>query len=279
MSKKKLIAGSIVGFLYNHIGLGGILVIDVCTYLLSFMLYFGVRKGRHVVARPKSATPAEVEGAMAHFIHELKEGLHYIRLRPDVLMLGCSWSLFLGAMLTQNITTAPLSDRILKAGAVGYGWLNGAWGVGAFLSAMYTPKLIAQFGGRAAVRIAMALLALGMFLAPYSGVILFAAAIFLMMGSARGLGGIAITSSIMELVPAHMMGRVQNTFFFAGTVLQLFLSLAVGFVAHQRSLAAAFAMIATVYAVASALTALPVAKRSEEVAAQSALEQNPAETD
>src|SRR6266481_5879992 len=39
-----LIAGSIVGFLYNQIGLGGILVIDVCTYVVSFFLYFTVRK-------------------------------------------------------------------------------------------------------------------------------------------------------------------------------------------------------------------------------------------
>src|SRR3954470_10664958 len=41
-----LIAGSIVGFLYNAIGLGGILVIDVSTYVVSFLLYFTVRKGR-----------------------------------------------------------------------------------------------------------------------------------------------------------------------------------------------------------------------------------------
>src|SRR5437868_14143228 len=82
-----LIAGSIVGFLYNQIGLGGILVIDVCTYVASFLLYFTVRKGRHVVARPKSTAPPHVEGEVAHFIHELKEGLHYIRLRPDVLLL------------------------------------------------------------------------------------------------------------------------------------------------------------------------------------------------
>src|SRR5246127_407711 len=47
-----LIAGSIVGFMYNHIGLGGVLVIDVSTYVVSFACYFAVRKGRHVVMRP-----------------------------------------------------------------------------------------------------------------------------------------------------------------------------------------------------------------------------------
>ena len=33
-----LIAGSIVGFVYNHIGLGGVLLIDFSTYVVSFLL-------------------------------------------------------------------------------------------------------------------------------------------------------------------------------------------------------------------------------------------------
>ena len=278
-----LIAGSIVGFLYNHIGLGGILLIDVCTYIASFLLYFAVRKGRHVVARPDSTLERVkgMRGAVAHYIHDLKEGLHYIRLRPDVLMLGCSWSLFLGAMLTQNITTAPLSDRVLNAGAVGYGWLNGAWGTGAFLSALYAPRLIAKLSGRKAVGIAMAVLALGMFLAPHSRLLIIAAAIFLLMGSARGVGGIAISSSIMELVSGHLMGRVQNTFFFFGMLLQLFLGVLVGLAAHQWSLTAAFAMIATVYLIASVLTAVPVPRGIEQPVGVTSqpLPHNPAEAD
>ena len=40
-----LIAGAIVGFIYNHIGLGGVLLIDVSTYVVSFLCYFAVRKG------------------------------------------------------------------------------------------------------------------------------------------------------------------------------------------------------------------------------------------
>jgi len=47
-----LMAGAIVGFVYNHIGLGGVLLIDFTTYVVSFLCYFGVRKGKHVVPRP-----------------------------------------------------------------------------------------------------------------------------------------------------------------------------------------------------------------------------------
>src|ERR1700757_2808036 len=39
-----LMAGAIVGFVYNHIGLGGVLLIDFTTYVVSFLCYFGVRK-------------------------------------------------------------------------------------------------------------------------------------------------------------------------------------------------------------------------------------------
>src|SRR5437016_13553376 len=43
-----MIAGAIVGFVYEHIGLGGVLLIDVSTYVVSFFCYFAVRQGRVV---------------------------------------------------------------------------------------------------------------------------------------------------------------------------------------------------------------------------------------
>jgi hypothetical protein len=70
------------------------------------------------------------------------------------------------------------------------------------------------------------------------------------MGCCRALGGVAITTGMMESVPKHFMGRVQNTFYFAGTVLQLFSSFVVGTVAHTRSLAAGFAIVGCIYLVA-----------------------------
>src|SRR5512140_1527640 len=37
-----MIAGAMVGFVYEHIHLGGVLAIDVATYLISFLCYFAV---------------------------------------------------------------------------------------------------------------------------------------------------------------------------------------------------------------------------------------------
>ena len=72
-----LIAGSIVGFVYNRIGLGGVLLIDFSTYLVSFLCYFAVRKGRHVVPRPEElrADIVAAETGVERFVREMREGI------------------------------------------------------------------------------------------------------------------------------------------------------------------------------------------------------------
>jgi MFS family permease len=244
-----LIAGSIVGFMYDHIGLGGVLLIDVSTYVVSFLCYFAVRKGRHVVLSPQELKTdlLAAESQFERFWREMREGLHFLRDHRPVILLGISWALFLGAMVTGVVVTPSLSDRIFHAGAKGYGWLNMGWGGGAFFSALYAPQAIAWLGGRRAVAFSMALLAVCVVCAPITPFLKLAISVYFLMGSARGLGGVAMNTSLMEMVPKHLMGRVQNAFYFAGTFLQLVLALSVGAVAHNVSLVAAFAILAVVY--------------------------------
>jgi len=255
-----LIAGSIVGFVYNRIGLGGVLLIDFSTYLVSFLCYFAVRKGRHVVPRPAElrADIVAAETAFERFGREMREGIQFLRGKPKLVLLGISWALFLAAMMTGVVVTPPLSDKVFHAGAVGYGWLNAGWGTGAFVSALYAPWFIASLGARRSIAISMGLLTIGMILAPLSPMLAIAVFIYGMMGSARGVSGVAINTSLMEQVPPHFMGRVQNTFYFAGTALQICLALVVGAVA-QVSLVAGFSVIGLVYAVAFVSASWPVA--------------------
>jgi MFS family permease len=263
-----LIAGSFVGFLYNHIGLGGVLLIDVSTYVVSFLCYLAVRKGRHVVLRAEElrADILAAETQFQRFWREMREGRHFLRDHRAVLLLGISWALFLGAMTMGVVVTPSLSERVFHAGAAGYGWLNAGWGTGAFLSAAYAPALIAAIGGRRSVAFSMALLAASVVCAPVSHWFVLAIVLYALMGSARGVGGIAMNTSLMEMVPKHLMGRVQNTFYFWGTFLQLALALVVGAVAHKVSLVAAFAILACVYGFSFVAASVPVeAAQVEEV--------------
>src|SRR5713226_4813640 len=248
-----LIAGAIVGFVYEHIGLGGVLLIDVSTYVVSFSCYFAVRQGRHVV-------PRAVE--LRHDLEAAETAVgRFLREHRSVVFLGTSWALFLGAMMTGVVVTAPLSDRVFHAGATGYGWLNGGWGVGAFLSALYAPALIGRVGARWSIALAMLLLTLTMALSPFSPWLALAVLLYGLMGSARGVSGVAMNAGLMEQVPPHFMGRVQNTFYFFGTFLQVALGLAVGWIASRISLTAGFGVIAAVYAVAFGRACWPIRVR------------------
>jgi MFS family permease len=160
-------------------------------------------------------------------------------------------------MLTGIVVTAPLSDNVFHAGAVGYGWLNAGWGVGAFLSALYAPWFIPVLGARRTIAVAMGLLAIAMTLAPLSPRLAIAVLAYGVMGSARGISSVAMNTSIMEQVPQHFMGRVQNSFYFAGTAVQVVLGFLVGAVA-QWNLVAGFSIIGLVYAVAFLSASWPV---------------------
>ena len=266
-----LIAGAIVGFIYDHIGLGGVLTLDVSTYVISFLCYFAVRKGRHIVLSPQElrADIVAAESQFERFWREMREGLHFLRDHRAVVMLGVSWALFLGAMVTGVVVTPSLSDRVFHEGAKGYGWLNAGWGTGAFVSVLYAPQMIARFGGRRAVAFSMAALSVCVAFAPISGFFLLAVTTYFVMGSARGVGGVAMNTSLMEMVPKHLMGRVQNSFYFAGTFLQLVLALCVGAVAHKVSLVVAFAILACVYGLSFVAASWPVPSViREEVAAE-----------
>src|SRR5437763_1817958 len=267
-----LIAGAIVGFIYDHIGLGGVLLLDVSTYVVSFLCYFAVRKGRHVVIRPQElrADLVAAETQLERFWREMREGLHFLRDHRAVVLLGISWALFVGAMVTGVVVTPSLSDRIFHAGAKGYGWLNAGWGTGAFVSALYAPQLISRLGGRRAIAFSMALLAVCVALAPISGFLVLAITTYFAMGSARGVGGVAMNTSLMAMVPQHLMGRVQNAFYFFGTFLQLVLAICVGAVAQKISLVVAFAILASVYGLSFLASSWPIpAEVSKEVDADS----------
>jgi hypothetical protein len=82
---------------------------------------------------------------------------------------------------------------------------------------------------------------------PFSARIGVAAGLFLVAGTARGVGGIALSTRIMEAVPKHFMGRVSTLFSIAAIVLQVILAPAVGAIAQNVGLTYALFLIASLY--------------------------------
>lgn len=257
-----LMAGALVGFVYNHIGLGGVLLIDCSSYAVSIACVFQVRKGRVTVFRPEAeAAPAET-GGVARYMHELTEGYRHLRENRRVLLIGIAWALFVAAMMTQGVLSAPLSERILHGGAVGYGWLNGGWAVGAFVSVFYAAAFIRRRGANQSVTLTMSVIAACLFLLPISHWLALAVSIYFLMGSSRGVGGIALSSEMMQLVPRHFMGRVQNAFSLLASALQICTALLAGEAAHRDGLRYGFWIVGAMYLGAAIAAWLPVRSMS-----------------
>ena len=249
-----LVAGSIVGFVYAKIGIGGILLFDASTYAFSFACYWGVRKGRHIVSQESVHTDKH---PLARFVHEMHDGFSFVRQNLSLALIGATWSLFVAAMMVSGVLTAPLSDRILRAGAIGYGWLNAGWGIGAFVSTFYAAKMSRKFGWGRVVPVSMLLLSICFFVVPHSTMISMAAGIYIatsiyfIAGTARGVGGIALSTSVMELVPKQLMGRVQTLFSIFAIALQVMLAPVAGRVAQRTSLTLALGLIGILYFMAT----------------------------
>jgi DHA3 family macrolide efflux protein-like MFS transporter len=262
-----VLAGAMVGFVYNKIGLGGILLVDCATYAVSIACVYHVRKGRVTVSHLAPGSVDAPVTAVARYFHELGEGLRYVHTNRRVLLLGLAWALFIAAMMTQGVISAPLSDRILHRGAVGYGWLNAGWASGAFTSMLYAWWFIRRNGANRSVTATMCVIALSLFLLPEIRWIALAVPIYFVMGSGRGVGGIAISSEMMEMVPKYFMGRVQNTFFFLASALQICTALLAGEAAHRNGLKFGFWIVGAMYLSAALAAWWPV--REPEAALES----------
>jgi MFS family permease len=155
--------------------------------------------------------------------------------------------LFIAAMMTQGVTSAPLSERILHRGAVGYGWINAGWAFGAFTSMFYASQFIRRNGAHRSVTLTMCVIGVALVLLPEIPWIFLTVPVYFCMGSGRGVGGIAIQSEMMEMVPKYFMGRVQNTFFFLASALQIGSAMLAGELAHRDGLKFGFYIVAAMY--------------------------------
>jgi MFS family permease len=209
---------------------------------------YKLRKGRVTVTdlKPPEEKPVP-EGAVARYFHELVEGVRYVHSRKQVRLFGLAWSLFIAAMMTQGVISAPLSDRILHRGAVGYGWINAGWAFGAFTSMFYASQFIRRNGSHRSVTLTMCVIATALLVLPQIPWIFLTVPIYFIMGSGRGVGGIAIQSEMMEMVPKYFMGRTQNTFFFLSSALQILTAMIAGEAAHRDGLRFGFYIVSVMY--------------------------------
>jgi MFS family permease len=262
-----LVAGSFVGFLYDSIGIGGILAIDGVTYFVSAFCLYQVRRGyvspREHLRYPREysenteATAEALEsgenpevaeaGLSLAMYADLKEGFAYLKQQPLVRALGITHATVMAGVVSANVVLVALANDILHAGARGLGFLEAGWATGAILGGFITSQLPGRLRMGLYVA-AVAVLSLGHMATPFVAFLAGAVLLQFIFGFCRALGGIVAQSSLMSIVPRHFMGRTQSAMAILGTIIQLIMSFALGIIAERAGIVAGYALLALLYA-------------------------------
>jgi MFS family permease len=261
-----LIAGACVGFLYNTAGIAGILAIDGATYFVSAYCLYRVRKG-YVSPQDRQKYPREfneateataealesgenpevAEAGLSLAVYaDMREGFRYLGQQPLVRALGITHSIMMAGVVSANVVLVALANDILRADARGYGFLEAGWATGAICGGL----IASQLPGAKRMPLyvgACAVLAAGHMATPFVAFLAGAVMIQMVFGFCRALGGVVAQSSLMSIVPRHLMGRTQSAMAILTTVVQLLMTFSLGWVAKGAGLVAAYALLALLY--------------------------------
>ncbi|MBI4513146.1 MAG: MFS transporter [Gemmatimonadetes bacterium] len=277
-----LTAGAVVGFFYERAGIAGILAIDAATYLAATLALFRMRRGhlppRARPASPALATPATgrvpappaappalegpppasetgpllvpvgAPGLVSGFVAELREGFRYLRGEHHVLAMGLVYSSMMAGVISSSVLIVALARDVLGAGPRGYGYMEGAWALGAITGGFATGILTQRAEPRRILLASLATLAAGHVLFPYAPHLAVAVGMNAAFGICRALAGVVTQSSIMSIVPRGLMGRTQAAFSFLSTLLQVMMSFSLGWLAEWVNLPVAFGVLGALYA-------------------------------
>ena len=261
-------AGALVGFIYDHAGLAGILAIDGTTYLVSAICLFLLRHGHFpphgrqaraisdasptIEAPPEMSEPSllmagEDEAPAPGLLADIAEGLAYLRQQPRVMALGLTYACMMAGVISANVLVVALAKDLLSSGATGYGYIEAGWAVGAVAGGLLASELARRLPHGALI-FSLVILAVGHALFPYARVLIAVVAMNMIFGGCRALGGVLTQSSIMAAVPRHLMGRTQSAFSVIATLLQMSMSFLLGWLAEHAGLPLAFLLLGAIYA-------------------------------
>ena len=262
--------GSLVGFVYKSAGLAGILGIDGTTYLVAATCLFLLRKGRVAPQAHRDDAPAVVRAAAeeaaalaaredplgqslaepglgGRFLRDLREGARFLRGQPRVLALGLTYACMMGGVISSNVLLVTLTQQVLHSDARGFGYMEAGWAFGAVSGGLTAGVFTGWISAPLLLIVALAVLAAGHPLFPYVGSLAVAVALNAVFGMCRAFGGVLSQTGIMEIVPRRLMGRTQSTFSMLATVLQVLMSLTLGYLAQNLSLPLAFFVLGLLY--------------------------------
>ena len=210
-ANKLLSASYQVGSIFGA-GIGGFIVhiynplialwINAFTYAISAILI--------------SLAPFERENFQTFekkLFNSILKGFSYLKTRMDIFILGVTTILSDVAIWgSMSVLTIAISKEIFQKGSLGYGIMDGLYGIGALTSTIVVGYLVSRLGNAHYLLICYIVASIMCFVTPIMPNIYLAGIVYLVIGLHNNAARIIVRTIFMENIPNNIMGRVQTIF-------------------------------------------------------------------
>ena len=195
-----ILGAGIGGVVIHFYGVPTALAFNALTHLISALLISAAPFRRQVVHH-------EVESIW----QSVSKGFIYFKEKAGVLMLGLTTILadvaIWGAL---SVLTITISKEVFLASSLGYGLMEGFYGVGALISTVAVGYMTRFLGRGRALLLCYVVAGVMCLFAPIAISIYLAGVAYFFMGLHNNAARICIRTIFMEQIPNKIMGRVQT---------------------------------------------------------------------
>ena len=250
-----ILGAGIGGVVIHFYGVPTALAFNALTHLISALLISAAPFRRQVVHH-------EVESIW----QSVSKGFIYFKEKAGVLMLGLTTILadvaIWGAL---SVLTITISKEVFLAGSLGYGLMEGFYGVGALISTVAVGYMTRFLGRGRALLLCYVVAGVMCLLAPIAISIYLAGVAYFFMGLHNNAARICIRTIFMEQIPNKIMGRVQTILGVYTRLLVVSSALSAGWITENLSVNTGMVFTAIHYLIALlgtiTILAVPAYKR------------------
>ena len=250
-----ILGAGIGGVVIHFYGVPTALAFNALTHLISALLISAAPFRRQVVHH-------EVESIW----QSVSKGFIYFKEKVGVLILGLTTILadvaIWGAL---SVLTITISKEVFLAGSLGYGLMEGFYGVGALISTVAVGYMTRFLGRGRALLLCYVVAGVMCLLAPIAISIYLAGVAYFFMGLHNNAARICIRTIFMEQIPNKIMGRVQTILGVYTRLLVVASALSAGWITENLSVNTGMVFTAIHYLIALlgiiTILAVPAYKR------------------
>ncbi len=201
-----MVAGGLASILIEGIDLGLLLLLDASTYIVAFILISTIPYRSTITTNKSKVT----------IWSNMVEGFLYLKEKPVlILFFICSLMPFIGVMVGNYLWPVYIA-KTLQADATTMGLADMMYAIGAVMAGILIPLMINKWGAYQTVKVTAIIFTVGVLTAAWIPVIF----LFLLVKISLGFGNagtrVARNTIMMEMVPNHLIGRVNSFFTVVG---------------------------------------------------------------